>query len=219
MQEGWPRRAITRPRNTTAAEIMASLIPPRRTPEPTSVPTQAARAALFKGELGMDKPQHMAKLINWALADEMLEHREIVLAGEDIGPKGGVYNVTAKLHARFGANRVINTLLDEQSILGLGMGLAHNGVAPIVEIQFLAYLHNAEDQLRGEAATLPFFSNGQFTNPMIVRVAGLGYQEGTLAAISTTTTASRCSATFPASSLRAQATEPTRWPCCAKACA
>jgi 2-oxoisovalerate dehydrogenase E1 component len=46
------------------------------------------------------------------------------------------------------------------------------------EIQFLAYLHNAEDQLRGEAATLPFFSNGQFTNPMVLRIAGLGYQKG-----------------------------------------
>ena len=170
--------AIKRPKNTTAAQVMASLIPPRRALAPATVPTAADRAALFKGELGLDKPQHLAKLINWALADEMLAHREIVLAGEDIGPKGGVYNVTAKLHARFGGGRVINTLLDEQSILGLGMGLAHNGVAPIVEIQFLAYLHNAEDQLRGEAATLPFFSNGQFANPMIVRVAGLGYQKG-----------------------------------------
>jgi len=46
------------------------------------------------------------------------------------------------------------------------------------EIQFLAYLHNAEDQLRGEAATLSFFSNGQFTNPMVLRIAGLGYQKG-----------------------------------------
>jgi 2-oxoisovalerate dehydrogenase E1 component len=82
------------------------------------------------------------------------------------------------LHARFGPNRVINTVLDEQSILGLGLGLAHNGILPIVEIQFLAYLHNAEDQLRGEAATLSFFSRGQYTNPMIVRIAGLGYQKG-----------------------------------------
>jgi 2-oxoisovalerate dehydrogenase E1 component len=170
--------AIKRPKNTTAAEVMASLIPPRRATTPAAKPTAQDRVALFKGELGMDKPQHLARLINWTLADEMLAHREIVLAGEDIGPKGGVYNVTAKLHARFGASRVINTLLDEQSILGLGMGLAHNAIAPIVEIQFLAYLHNAEDQLRGEAATLPFFSNGQFTNPMIVRVAGLGYQKG-----------------------------------------
>jgi 2-oxoisovalerate dehydrogenase E1 component len=170
--------AIKRPKNTTVAEIKASLIPPRRAPWPANPVSAEARDALFKGELGMDKPQHLAKLINWALADLMAEHGEIVLAGEDIGPKGGVYNVTAKLSARFGAGRVINTLLDEQSILGLGMGLAHNRVLPIVEIQFLAYLHNAEDQLRGEASTLSFFSNGQFTNPMIVRVAGLGYQKG-----------------------------------------
>ena len=69
----------------------------------------------------------MARLINWALTDLMLEHGEIVLAGEDVGAKGGVYNVTSKLQVRFGAQRVIDTLLDEQSILGLAMGLAHNG--------------------------------------------------------------------------------------------
>ncbi|MEM6464709.1 MAG: transketolase C-terminal domain-containing protein, partial [Pseudomonadota bacterium] len=79
---------------------------------------------------------------------------------------------------RFGRERVIDTLLDEQSILGLAIGMAHNGFIPIPEIQFLAYLHNAEDQIRGEAATLPFFSQGQFTNPMVVRIAGLGYQKG-----------------------------------------
>jgi 2-oxoisovalerate dehydrogenase E1 component len=93
-------------------------------------------------------------------------------------PKGGVYGVTQKLMAASAADRVIDTLLDEQSILGLAIGMAHNGFVPIPEIQFLAYLHNAEDQLRGEAATLPFFSNGQYTNPMVVRIAGLGYQKG-----------------------------------------
>jgi 2-oxoisovalerate dehydrogenase E1 component len=86
--------------------------------------------------------------------------------------------VTQKLVERFGRHRVVDTLLDEQSILGLAIGMAHNGFVPIPEIQFLAYLHNAEDQLRGEAATLPFFSNGQYTNPMVVRIAGLGYQKG-----------------------------------------
>jgi 2-oxoisovalerate dehydrogenase E1 component len=73
---------------------------------------------------------------------------------------------------------MIDTLLDEQSILGLAIGMAQNGFIPMPEIQFLAYLHNAEDQLRGEAATLPFFSQGQYTNPMVVRIAGLGYQKG-----------------------------------------
>ncbi|MGB0968535.1 MAG: alpha-ketoacid dehydrogenase subunit beta, partial [Halocynthiibacter sp.] len=75
-------------------------------------------------------------------------------------------------------DRVIDTLLDEQSILGLAIGMAHNGFVPMPEIQFLAYLHNAEDQIRGEAATLSFFSNGQYTNPMVLRIAGLGYQKG-----------------------------------------
>ena len=100
------------------------------------------------------------------------------MCGEDIAKKGGVYNVTTKLSQRFGQNRVINTLLDEQSILGLAIGMAHNGFLPIPEIQFLAYVHNAEDQIRGEAATLPFFSNGQFSNAMVIRIAGLAYQKG-----------------------------------------
>ncbi len=70
-----------------------------------------------------------------------------------------MYNVTAKLCERFGENRVINTLLDEQSILGTAIGLAHNGFFyQYQKFSFLAYVHNAEDQIRGEAATLPFFS-------------------------------------------------------------
>src|SRR5690554_8156243 len=100
------------------------------------------------------------------------------MAGEDIGRKGGVYGVTRGLQKRFGVHRVVDTLLDEQSILGLGIGLGQNGLLPIVEIQFLAYLHNAEDQLRGEAATLSFFSSGQYQNPMVIRIASLAYQKG-----------------------------------------
>ena len=53
-----------------------------------------------------------------------------------------------------------------------------SGLVPIPEIQYLAYLHNAEDQLRGEAASLSFFSNGQYRNPLVVRIAGYGYQKG-----------------------------------------
>lgn len=171
--------AVTRPRLSDARGVMASLIPPPRPCRPTNGPAPAARAALFGADLpAMDEPQPMARLINWALHDLMLEHGEIVLMGEDVGRKGGVYGVTQKLQARFGPDRVIDTLLDEQAILGLGIGLAQNGFLPIPEIQFLAYLHNAEDQLRGEAATLPFFSNGQYANPMVVRIAGLGYQKG-----------------------------------------
>lgn len=171
--------AVTRPRLKTASDVMASLIPPARPCAPTNGPSADSRAAAFGSDLkAMAEPQPMSRLINWALTDLMLAHPEIVLMGEDVGRKGGVYGVTQKLQTRFGPDRVIDTLLDEQSILGLGIGMAHNGFLPIPEIQFLAYLHNAEDQIRGEAATLPFFSNGQYTNPMVLRIAGLGYQKG-----------------------------------------
>ena len=171
--------AVKRPRLKTANDVMASLIPPKRACRPTNGPAAEAREAAFGGDLkAMKEPQIMSRLINWALTDLMLEHPEIVMMGEDVGRKGGVYGVTQKLTQRFGPDRMIDTLLDEQSILGLAIGMAQNGFVPMPEIQFLAYLHNAEDQIRGEAATLPFFSNGQFTNPMVLRIAGLGYQKG-----------------------------------------
>lgn len=172
-------RAVVRPKLETSAAVMASLVPPRRSPAPPPPVDPDRREATFGLDAKhIDKPQHMARLLSWALTDLMLQHPELFVAGEDVGPKGGVYNVTAKLHARFGEHRVINTLLDEQSILGLAIGAAHNRLLPIAEIQFLAYVHNAEDQIRGEAATLSFFSDGQYTNPMVIRIAGLPYQKG-----------------------------------------
>ena len=98
--------------------------------------------------------------------------------GQDVARKGGVYGVTRGLLSRFGAGRVFDTLLDEQAILGLALGAGLAGLLPVPEIQYLAYLHNAADQIRGEAATLPFFSQGQYRNPMVVRIASYAYQEG-----------------------------------------
>ena len=171
--------AILRPKLETAAEVMASIVPPPRDVPARPTPSPAARTALFADDAAqIDKPQHMARLLSWALADVLLAHPNAIVCGEDVGVKGGVYNCTARLHQRFGSARVINTLLDEQAILGLAIGAAHNGLLPIPEIQFLAYVHNAEDQIRGEAATLPFFSNGAYTNPMVIRIAGLPYQKG-----------------------------------------
>lgn len=170
---------VDTPRLQTARDVMGSLIPPARVSTPTNGPSAEARQKVFGGDAAqMDQPQPMSRLINWALHDLMLTYPETLLMGEDVGRKGGNYGVTQKLHGRFGPARVIDTLLDEQSILGLAIGLAHNGFIPMPEIQFLAYLHNAEDQLRGEAATLPFFSRGQWTNPMVIRISALGYQKG-----------------------------------------
>ncbi len=170
---------VKQPRLEKSSEVMAAIVPPARECQATNGPSDEDRNIIFGSDFKqIDKPQPMSRLLNWALTDLMQQHQEVVLMGEDVGNKGGVYGVTQKLTDRFGPDRVIDTLLDEQSVLGLAIGLGHNGFIPMPEIQFLAYLHNAEDQLRGEAATLSFFSNGQFTNPMVLRIAGLGYQKG-----------------------------------------
>jgi 2-oxoisovalerate dehydrogenase E1 component len=173
------QRVISRPKLSTAAQIKHSITTQVRLCSSANTIDEEGRQALFAHEKhNLPKKQHLAKLLNWTLLDLMACYDNMVMCGEDIGKKGGVYNVTAKLCDKFTPRRVINTLLDEQSILGLAIGLAHNGFLPIPEIQFLAYVHNAEDQIRGEAATLPFFSNGQFSNPMVIRIAGLAYQRG-----------------------------------------
>ncbi|MDT4944991.1 MAG: 2-oxoisovalerate dehydrogenase component [Pseudonocardiales bacterium] len=137
------------------------------------------RWAAFDGKLPeLAGDLTLAQSINAALTDALAARPEVLVFGEDVGRKGGVYGVTRGLQQRFGAPRVFDTLLDEQAILGLGLGFGVSGLLPVPEIQYLAYLHNAEDQLRGEAASLRFFSNGTYTNPMVVRVAGLGYQKG-----------------------------------------
>lgn len=171
--------AAKRPRLDAPEAVIKSLIPPTKDCRSKGLLSDETRTELFKHEKhNLSKPQHLAKHINWALLDLMAEHDNVAVFGEDVGKKGGVYGVTSNLVDKFGASRVINTLLDEQSILGLAIGMAHNGILPIPEIQFLAYVHNAEDQIRGEAATLSFFSNGQYTNPMVIRIAGLAYQKG-----------------------------------------
>lgn len=129
--------------------------------------------------VGVDgTPVTLAQAINGALQGILADSRDALVFGEDVARKGGVYGVTRGLQAAFGTARVFDTLLDEQSILGLALGAGVSGMLPIPEIQYLAYLHNAADQIRGEGATLQFFSNRQYRNPMVVRIAGYGYQKG-----------------------------------------
>ncbi len=171
--------ALAKPRLETAADVMASIEPVVGAKASLPLAEGATRDRLFaKDARNLAKPVTLAKSINFALADLMLRYPNVALFGEDVAKKGGVYGVTQGLQDKFGAARVFDTLLDEQTILGLAIGMGHNGFVPIPEIQFLAYLHNAEDQLRGEAATLSFFSNQQYRNPMVVRIAGLPYQKG-----------------------------------------
>ena len=142
---------------------------------------QEKRQSVFGGERQLPEnlpPRHLAIQINNALHDLFCKYPDTLLFGEDVAQKGGVYTVTKGLHKAFQGRRVFNTLLDETTILGLAQGYANMGMLPIPEIQYLAYYHNACDQIRGEACSLQFFSNDQYRNPMVVRMAGLGYQRG-----------------------------------------
>ena len=176
--------ADRRPRLSSLAEVMKPLAP--YTPEAVKAEAertdyQDRRIAAFGSEEKLPEkqpPRHLAIQIGQALHDVMAKYPESLLFGEDVAQKGGVYTVTKGLHKAFKNSRVFNTLLDETIILGLAQGYANMGMLPIPEIQYLAYFHNACDQIRGEAASLQFFSNDQYRNPILMRVASLGYQKG-----------------------------------------
>ena len=176
--------ADRRPRLGTLAEVMKPLAP--YTPEAVKAEAERAdyaarRAEVFGGEDKLPEkqpPRHLAIQIGQALHDVMAKYPESLLFGEDVAQKGGVYTVTKGLFKTFKGNRVFNTLLDETVILGLAQGYANMGMLPLPEIQYLAYFHNACDQIRGEACSLQFFSNDQYRNPLVMRVASLGYQKG-----------------------------------------
>jgi len=174
--------AAARPKLADAAEVMAPIA--RRSPDEVAAEAArpadpAARDRFWEQRVPDDgKPLPLAGHLNAALGDLLVKYPELVVFGEDVGRKGGVYGITRGLDRRAGMARVFDTILDEQTILGLAIGAGHAGFLPVAEIQYLAYLHNAEDQLRGEAATLQFFSQGRFRNPMVVRIAGYGYQKG-----------------------------------------
>ena len=176
--------AVRRPKLTTRAEVMATLAPYdeaavlRTACEPVDPARRAAHFGTLPEKITSAAKKTLAGHVNAALHDEFLRRPELVAFGEDVARKGGVYGLTQGLQEKFGIARVFDSMLDETSILGIAQGVAHLGVLPVPEIQYLAYLHNALDQLRGEACSLSFFSSGQFTNPMVVRLAGLAYQKG-----------------------------------------
>ncbi|MDI2029435.1 thiamine pyrophosphate-dependent enzyme [Saccharopolyspora sp. TS4A08] len=164
--------ALGRRKLGSAGEVMASL----HRHSPDAIAAAAAENSPSRADSG--GPLTLAQSINRSLADELGRDNRVVVFGEDVARKGGVYGVTRGLRKKYGGSRVFDTLLDEQSILGTALGAGLAGLLPIPEIQYLAYLHNAADQLRGEASTLSFFSDGRYTNPMVVRIAGYGYQKG-----------------------------------------
>ncbi|MBC5805043.1 MAG: alpha-ketoacid dehydrogenase subunit beta [Candidatus Eremiobacter antarcticus] len=123
----------------------------------------------------------MVQALRSALLEEMERDENVVLLGEDIGPRGGVFLITEGLIDRFGKDRVIDTPLAEAGIIGAAVGMACYGLRPVAEIQFIDFIFPGFDLLVSEAAKMRYRSAGQFACPMVVRspygggVRGGGY--------------------------------------------
>jgi 2-oxoisovalerate dehydrogenase E1 component beta subunit len=111
----------------------------------------------------------MVQAIQDALRIALREDSRVVLLGEDIGKAGGVFRVTEGLQAEFGEERVVDTPLAENGIIGGAVGMALYGLRPVAEIQFVDFIYPAFDQIVSEMAKLRWRSAGQYACPVIVR--------------------------------------------------
>ncbi|TAN31910.1 tungsten formylmethanofuran dehydrogenase [bacterium] len=123
---------------------------------------------------------NMVAALRSALTEEMERDDRVMVLGEDVGQKGGVFLVTDGLRKRFGEARVIDTPLAESSIAGVALGLAIAGKRPVAEMQFTDFTHMAFNQITNEIAKFRYRSNGDWSVPMVVRAPMGGHAHGAL---------------------------------------
>src|SRR3982074_2331358 len=111
----------------------------------------------------------MIEAVRAAITEEMERDDRVLVMGEDVGRKGGVFGATDGLYAKFGEARVLDTPLAESGIVGVAIGAALNGLIPIAEIQFADFIHPAFDQIVSEAARTRYRSNGDYSVPIVIR--------------------------------------------------
>ncbi|MBI5168074.1 MAG: alpha-ketoacid dehydrogenase subunit beta [Candidatus Eisenbacteria bacterium] len=111
----------------------------------------------------------MVQAITDALRVSLREDPRVVVLGEDVGKNGGVFRVTEGLQAEFGADRVADTPLAENGIIGGAIGMAMYGMRPVAEIQFVDFIYPAFDQIVSELAKLRWRSANQYSCPVVVR--------------------------------------------------
>jgi 2-oxoisovalerate dehydrogenase E1 component beta subunit len=124
--------------------------------------------------------KNVIQTIHDTLWDEMKADERVVVMGEDVGARGGVFRATANFLDEFGERRVIDTPLAESAIVGVAIGMSMNGMLPVAEIQFADFIHPAFDQLVSEAARIRYRSNGDWNVPMVVRTPYGGGVHGAL---------------------------------------
>ena len=123
--------------------------------------------------------QTIVKTIARTLDEEMHRDESVVVMGEDVGKRGGVFLATEKLFDKYGPDRVLDTPLSEAAIIGAAVGMAAHGLRPVAEIQFADYVYPGFDQLVTQAAKLRYRSGGQFFAPLVIRMpAGGGGARG-----------------------------------------
>jgi 2-oxoisovalerate dehydrogenase E1 component beta subunit len=124
--------------------------------------------------------KNVVQTIHDTLADEMRRDDRVIVLGEDVGARGGVFRVTHGFLDEFGSDRVIDTPLDECLIAGVAIGLALDDLRPVAEIQFADFIMPAFNQIVSEAARIRYRSNGDFGVPMVIRAPYGGGVHGAL---------------------------------------
>ncbi len=116
----------------------------------------------------------MAQALNQALRDAMKADDRVLMFGEDVGALGGVFRITDGLTAEFGEDRCFDTPLAESGIVGMAVGLAMNGMRPVVEMQFDAFGYPAFEQIVSHVAKMRNRTRGRVTLPMVIRMPYAG---------------------------------------------
>ncbi len=124
--------------------------------------------------------KNLVTAVRDALHDEMADDDRVILLGEDVGNRGGVFRISVGWMEEFGEERVIDTPLAESGIVGIAIGMAMRGLLPVVEIQFADFIHPAFDQIVSEAARIRYRSNGAFGCPIVIRTPCGGGIHGAL---------------------------------------
>ena len=124
--------------------------------------------------------KNVVQAIHDTLWDEMKRDDRVLVMGEDVGARGGVFRVTMGFLDEFGEERVIDTPLDECLIAGVAIGMAVDGLLPIAEMQFADFSFPAFNQIVSEAARIRYRSNGDFSCPMVIRSPWGGGVHGAL---------------------------------------